>query len=79
MFDWVLNTPLCNINKPRLHHAVSLEKFFGELQKIDEQLLLKEIEKLEALSEIVQKIYDLKKTSVAKIHRGICRYYQKHQ
>ena len=52
---------------------------FWKFQKIHEQLLLKNIEKLEALSETVQKIYDLKKASVGKIHKGIRRYYLKHQ
>ena len=41
---------------------------FRKFQKIHEQLLLKDIEKLEALPETVQKIYDLKKASVRKIH-----------
>ena len=39
----------------------------------------KDKEKFEALSETVQKIYDLKKASVGKIHRGIRRYYPKYQ
>ena len=50
---------------------------FWKFQKIHEQLLLKDIEKLEALSETVQKIHDLKKASVGKIHKGISRYYLK--
>ena len=52
---------------------------FWKFQKIHEQLFLKDKEKFEALSETVQKIYDLKKASVGKIHGGIRRYYPKYQ
>ena len=52
---------------------------FWKFQKTHEQLLLKDIKKPEALSETVQKMYDLKKASVGKIHQGIRRYYLKHQ
>ena len=38
-----------------------------------------DVEKFEALSETVQKIYDLKKASAEKIHKGIRRYYLKNQ
>ena len=48
---------------------------FWKFQEIHEQLFLKDKEKLEALSETVQKIHDLKKASVRKIHA----YYPKHQ
>ena len=44
---------------------------FWKFQKIHEQLLFKDMEKLEALSEMVQKVYDLKKESLGKIHKGI--------
>ena len=44
---------------------------FWKFQKTHEQLLLKDIKKPEALSETVQKMYDLKKASVGKIHQGI--------
>ena len=54
--------PLCNINKPRLHGAVFLGYFFGNSEN-HEQLLLKPVKKLEALSETIRKIYDLKKAS----------------
>ena len=46
---------------------------FWKFQKIHEQLLLKDIEKLETLPETVQEIYDLEKKSVGKIHKGIRR------
>ena len=36
---------------------------FWKFQKIHEQLFLKDKEKLKALSEAVQKMYDLKKAS----------------
>ena len=39
---------------------------FWKFQKIHEQLFLKDKEKFEALSETVQKVYDLKKASVGK-------------
>ena len=55
--------PPCNNNKPSLHHAVLLEYFFWKFQKIHEQLLLKAVKKLEALSETIRKIHDLKKAS----------------
>ena len=48
---------------------------FSKSQKILEQLLLEDKGKLEALSETVQKIHNLKEASVGKIHR----YYPKHQ
>ena len=52
---------------------------FWKFHKIHEQLFFKDKERLEALSETVQKNHDLKKASVGKIHSGIRRYYPKHQ
>ena len=40
-----------------------LSIFFWKFQKIHEQLLLKAVKKLEALSEMIRKIHDLKKAS----------------
>ena len=53
---------------------------FWKFQKIHEQPFLKDKERLqEAPSGTVQKIFDLKKESLGKIHSGIRRCYPKHQ
>ena len=52
---------------------------FWKFQKIHERPFFKDKNKLEALSEMVKKIHDLKKAYVEKTHTGIRKYYPKHQ
>ena len=75
LFDWVLNTPFCNINKPRLHHAVFLKYFFRNYRK--------------SMNSYFSKLWitiwnDPKNSSshksICRINqRGIRRYYPKHR
>ena len=55
MFDGVVNTPHCSINKKRLHHAVFLQQLFENFRKSMNKPLFEAIKKLDGMKNAKRK------------------------
>ena len=55
MFDGVVNTPHCSINKNKLHHAVFLQQFFENFRKSMNKPLFEAIKKLDGMKNVKRK------------------------